>query len=265
MKKNIEDILKQALIKFNAEKVSQAKGNCLTDNEMASFLDGKISESKRNTIFEHLLSCSKCAKEVKENLAILDDLEMKGLMETPKELIQIAMDLVKPKKTPQMESKQQHEKPVESMAFAEERESKYAPACYGPPMPFKIINFVVVSPPFARRERTAGSLRIIKKIYFICNYNCYIYLFEIKERRINIIVGEQKVLKGVKNELISKIKKTLAISKKGRLILIFTRKSLKDLCSVRKVLRDTFGSSARQIEIILKYDLKDKNIVVKVF
>ena len=136
--------------------------------------------------------------------------------------------MVKPKETPQPESIEPHEEElVTSMSFADKE--------YAPPS-LMIRNFKVICPPFARGGRTPASSRIIKKIYFNCNYNCYVYLFEIKEKKIKVIVQKQKFLKDVKNELTGKMKKPFALFAKGKPILIFTREPFKNISNVKKAL-----------------------------
>lgn len=228
---NIGSVIKKALEEIRQEEGTEVKGRCLTDIERCSLIDGRVPKELRDVFLDHILSCKKCAKGLKTDLVILENIE-KDTTETPEEWIQDTLKLVSRKQPYQPESIEPHEEElVTSMSFADQNEY----TSYAPPS-LMINNFRIIRPPFARRGKTPAPPRIIKKIYFTCNYDCYVYLFEIKEKKLKIIVQKQKFLKSVKNELIGKMKKPFAISNKGKAVLIFTRKPFKNILNAKKTL-----------------------------
>ncbi|MCX6765120.1 MAG: hypothetical protein NT148_01095 [Candidatus Nealsonbacteria bacterium] len=255
--KDIGNIIKKALEEIKHEKGTEVKGKCLTDIEKCSLIDGRVPKELRDVFLDHILSCKKCAQELKADLAILENIE-KDTTETPEEWIQDTLKLVSRKPPYQPESGRTREKElVTSMPPSADR-NLYS---YEPPS-LMINNFRVSCPPFARGGRTSAPPRIIKKIYFNCNHNCYVYLFEIREKTIKVILQKQKFLKKAKNELTGKIKKTLAVPKKGRLVLIFTRKTFKDVSSVKKIMLLIPGVTPIKLANMLRQE--DHNVVVKV-
>ncbi len=96
MKNKFESILKKVLNAVKKRKNSNTGKRCLTDEDLTVIVEGKTSEVERDKVFSHILSCQNCALLLKEHLLIMGDLDKKGMLETPQELIQAAMDLVGP-------------------------------------------------------------------------------------------------------------------------------------------------------------------------
>ncbi len=229
---NIEGILKKALVKFQQEKGTHIKGSCLTDNEMASLLDGKVPAGKRDAVFEHLRSCPRCSNQLKENLEDLADLEENGLIEPPKALIQSAVNLM-----PRLESKDQ-------------------------PISLEIHDLKVLCYPMARAGRTTRSRpKNIKKISFIPNADGFVYLFQVGRKKINAILQKERIQKGIKTELIGKIEKPLA--KKKGLILVFAKVPLKNISAIKNMLLKTVGEDVDEGLELLQQKLAKQNAVVK--
>lgn len=258
MDKDIEAILKESLKRLREKKSGSVTGNCLTEQEFASLIERKLPESERKPLLEHLLSCDKCADMLKGHLSVWEEIEKEGLLDTPKDAVQAAMDLVKPKETPRPTSERLHEKElVTTMPFGEQR------YLFERRSPLTIRNFKVVYAPLLSRKRRGGPLKTINKICFTVNYSCYTYLFLIKKERVNIIVRNQQFPMNAKNELLIKTKKPLIISKRERFVLVFSREFFKNISSVKKLLLNTFGFGARKVGNMLREMIKDEDIVVK--
>ncbi len=98
MDKNIDLILKQTLNKLRNK--SRVKGKCLTEEDITCLIDTHVSESARNTLLEHVLSCSRCAVSLREHLLVLNAIDKKGTLETPEAVVQAAMGLFNPEVGP---------------------------------------------------------------------------------------------------------------------------------------------------------------------
>lgn len=232
MKINIEEILKQALPNLR----NKIMGPCLTENEIASLVEGKLSHNKRDTIFAHLVSCEKCALELKENLEDLEQIEKEDLMEVPSHLLQSAMDLVKQKEAVQR-----------------------IPAYLS--MPLKISDLSVRCHAMARAGKTARPRpKIIKKISFTPNAAGFVYLFQVGRKKVDVILQKEKIQKGMKTELISKIEKPLA--KKKGLVLVFAKTPLKNISAIKNALLKTMNRSAEEkLESLNQKLTKQKGVV----
>lgn len=254
--KDIGSVIKKALEEIRQEEGAEVKGRCLTDIERCSLIDGRVPKELRDVFLDHILSCKKCAQGLKADLVILENIE-KDTTETPEEWIQDTLKLVSRKPPYQPESGRTREKELVTSMPPLAGKNLYS---YEPPS-LMINNFRVIYPPFARRGRTPAPPRIIKRIYFTCNHNCYVYLFDIREKTIKVILQKQKFLKKAKNELASKIKKPLGIPKKGKFVLIFTRKAFKDVSSVKKIMLLIPGVTPIKLANMLRQE--DHNVVVK--
>lgn len=254
--KEIKSIIKRALEEIRQEEGVEAKGRCLTDLEICSLIDGKVPKELRDVFIDHILSCKKCAKELKEDLAIAENVG-KDTTETPEEWIQDAIKLVGQKPPYQPESIQPQKELVTSMPFADQR------YLFERGSPLTIRNFKVVYASLVSRKRRGEPLRTISRICFTVNYSCYTYLFLIKKERVNIVVQNQQFPMNTKNELLIKTKKPLIISKKGGVVLVFSRELFKNISSVKKLLLNTCGFGARKVGNMLREIMKDEDIVVK--
>ena len=96
MTKNIESILKQGLVKLKNKVRFKLKGKCLNEQDTACIIDGQVSENERVRYFEHVLSCMKCAENLRDHLLVLNAIDKKGMLETPETIVQAAMDLYSP-------------------------------------------------------------------------------------------------------------------------------------------------------------------------
>lgn len=232
MKNDFKNPMEQALIQFLKEKHSQVKGKCLTDNDMASLLDGKIPANKRDAILEHVLSCQKCADDIKEGLETLEEFNKKALPEVPKELLRSAIDLMPPLEL---------EDPFASSGITDPEV-----LCY----------------PMARAGRTiTARAKRIKKISFTSSTGGLVYLFKIKKNKVDSVVSAQKVLKGKRNDLVAK--SPLSLLKKKSLVLVLTKTPIKNLNPLEKILLNAFKMSAKNCLETLNKEAAKQNIMIK--
>jgi len=240
MKGNMENfdyILKQGLMKFHKKNYSKIKGPCLTDNEMASMLDGLTPATKQDTLFEHLLSCEKCFMELKSGLADLEYFEKEGILKPPEEVIQAAINLVKPKET-----------------------VRRLPAYLS--MPLEISDLSVTCFEMARAGRTTRPRpKTIKKISFVPSADGFVYLFQVGRKKVAVVLQKQKVFKGIKDELIGKIEKPLA--KKKGLVLILTKTPFKDISPIKNILLKTLGKGSEKGLEMLEKTMSERNAAFK--
>ncbi len=100
MDKNIESILKQALVNLKNKNRFRIKGKCLNDGDLAYLIEGQTSESEREKFLEHILSCQKCTIKLKEHLLVLNTIAKTGMLDTPETVVQAAMNLFSPEVGP---------------------------------------------------------------------------------------------------------------------------------------------------------------------
>lgn len=240
MKGNMENfnyILKQALMEFHKKNYSKIKGSCLTDNEMASMLDGLTPATKQDALFEHLLSCEKCFMELKSGLADLEYFEKEGILKPPEEVIQAAINLVKPKET-----------------------VRRLPAYF--PMTLGLSDLSVTCFEMARAGRTTRPRpKTIKKISFVPSTDGFVYLFQVGKSKVDVVLQKQKVFKRIKDELIGKIEKPLA--KKKGLVLVFAKTPFKNIPAIKNILIKTVGKNSSDGLESLNQFLVKQNAVVK--
>ena len=91
---NIEEIIKQAYKTMKEQRKDSPVGGCLSEQEMAGFIDNTLNKSEKQRFLTHIVSCKKCAQSLKEHYAIMQAMHKKGLLEVPGALVQKAKDLV---------------------------------------------------------------------------------------------------------------------------------------------------------------------------
>ncbi|OGW79638.1 MAG: hypothetical protein A3G33_07555 [Omnitrophica bacterium RIFCSPLOWO2_12_FULL_44_17] len=95
---DIEKLLKT--IYKQSRKDSKPQGACLTDQDIACFLDDRLSRKQRKLICAHVVSCATCADQFKDHLLIAEDVNSSPLLEVPQELEDMAKALVSSKVKP---------------------------------------------------------------------------------------------------------------------------------------------------------------------
>jgi len=94
--KNIEILFRERLGKLRRKGRLKLKGKCLNDQDIACIIDGQLSEKERVRYFDHVLSCMKCAQNLRDHLLVLNIIDKKGMLETPEAIVQAAMELYSP-------------------------------------------------------------------------------------------------------------------------------------------------------------------------
>ncbi len=89
---NIEKLLKMAYQKVASQFKGKPVGECLTEESIACFFDGKLLGEELNMFNEHILSCKKCATTLKYNIAI--SRTMKEEVSVPPHLENLAKSLI---------------------------------------------------------------------------------------------------------------------------------------------------------------------------
>lgn len=90
---NIEEIIKQAYKKLKERKIAPV-GNCLSDEEMSCFIDNVLDKQEKGKFLAHIISCNKCAQNLKDHYSIIKAVKNKGVLETPEQLVREIEDLV---------------------------------------------------------------------------------------------------------------------------------------------------------------------------
>jgi len=88
----IEKLLKIAYKKVASQFKGKPASECLTEESMACFFDGKLLGEELNMFNEHILSCKKCAMTLKHNITI--SRTMKEEVSVPPHLEKLAKSLV---------------------------------------------------------------------------------------------------------------------------------------------------------------------------
>lgn len=91
-KMNIEKLLKIAYQKAALQFKGKPAGECLTEECIACFFDGKLLGEELNIFNEHILSCRKCATTLKYNIAV--SRKMKEEVSVPPHLESLAKSLI---------------------------------------------------------------------------------------------------------------------------------------------------------------------------
>ncbi len=91
---DIEKLLKVAYRRLKEEKMVKPIGHCLSEEDIACFIDDKIKEAEREKLCIHILSCRKCADNLRDHFLVIKSMKEKGLLETPTGLIESAQSLV---------------------------------------------------------------------------------------------------------------------------------------------------------------------------
>lgn len=99
MSTDFESMLKKALLQSADKKHVKVKGKCLTEEDVAGIIDGKIQESKNLQHIEHISSCQQCASVIKENFLLARAIEGNAMIELPHYIAQKAMDLFIPERS----------------------------------------------------------------------------------------------------------------------------------------------------------------------
>lgn len=89
---NIEKLLKITFQKVASQFKSKPVGECLTEENIACFLDGKLLGEELNMFNEHILSCKKCATTLKYDIAI--SRKMNEEISVPPHLENLAKSLI---------------------------------------------------------------------------------------------------------------------------------------------------------------------------
>ena len=91
---NIESLLRALYEKLGRTPgATGATGKCLTDEEMACFLDGSFSRKELRPVNTHILSCRKCAESLREITEVLQQVE-DGDLPVPDRLVSMARAMV---------------------------------------------------------------------------------------------------------------------------------------------------------------------------
>lgn len=69
-------------------------GHCLSEEDITCFIDNKMEEAEMEELCAHILSCKKCADDLRDHFLVIRSIEGKGLLDTPTELIESAQSLV---------------------------------------------------------------------------------------------------------------------------------------------------------------------------
>ena len=91
---DIEKLLKIAYRKIKEETTVKPIGNCLSEEDISYFIDNKMKESEGERFCAHILSCRKCADNLKNHLLSIKAMKEKELLEPPAELIKSAQSLL---------------------------------------------------------------------------------------------------------------------------------------------------------------------------
>lgn len=274
--KNIEHIVKEALIKLKQKEGIKTKGRCLTDLEMASLLDGQVPPKQRTIFLKHILSCKKCAYELKDDLSILENIE-KDTTDIPQDWIQEAVEIVTQRPKPFHQKLQDNLKkitliirrplqlisqysyvPVSAMVLVVVIFAFLVISSFYQPL--KIVNFNVLYIYQATTQLEPIPSGILK-IELTTNYDCYAYLFGVKDNKIQIFIEEEHILKDIYSKIPSKINKS--IPREGKLILILSEAPLRNISFVTDLIIKNYYKNDKEILKILKKKLKDLNISVK--
>lgn len=93
---NIEELLKKALQQFKNKSQIKAKGQCLSEEDIATIIEGEVQDSGKEQFSEHIASCKKCAYALKENLQLANAMANKPMLTPPEYVVKSAMDLLNP-------------------------------------------------------------------------------------------------------------------------------------------------------------------------
>jgi hypothetical protein len=129
-----------------------------------------------------------------------------------------------------------------------------------PSMQLESLQFMPYSTPITRGV-IPGRTNLYK-ISIVPKYDGYVYLFEIKNGGIDLLI-QQKITKATEN-IIPEDKETV-IEKEGKLILLLTRKPIKDTLVTQGLILKNFEKNEIEMLMILKKELKRKDLDVKYF
>lgn len=93
---NFEVLLKKALQQFKNKSQIKAKGQCLSEEDIAAIIEEKVQDSEKEQFSEHIASCQKCAYALKENLQLAKVLANNPMLTPPEYVVKSAMDLLNP-------------------------------------------------------------------------------------------------------------------------------------------------------------------------
>jgi len=97
--KSLEKDIKETLQELQNETDEQAKGKCLTEENVGLFLEGRLSEKEKNRVLGHLSLCTHCLDIVSlEASLFVEQASVETLTTVPSEAIERAKGLLKPGK-----------------------------------------------------------------------------------------------------------------------------------------------------------------------
>lgn len=88
----LEHLIKKALRQDKGFEKTQ--GACLSEEQIACFLEGKLSTTERGEVDDHVLSCRKCGDILRDQMVILKAVSQEQQLSVPEAVIERAKGLV---------------------------------------------------------------------------------------------------------------------------------------------------------------------------
>jgi hypothetical protein len=83
MKMSIDYSIKKAYLRFKRAMQLNRKNACLSDEDIACFLDNKLGKNDKTRVLDHIVKCQECSEVIKDNYALQDILNDTTIPDPP--------------------------------------------------------------------------------------------------------------------------------------------------------------------------------------